>query len=400
MNIMLAKLATFMLGAVALVAQGQSFFVDLNNGPGTNYTDLQTAIQAVPDGSSLWVRQGNYPAVTIAGKGLTILGVTSVSLGGLRISNLAASQTVAVSGIRFRTDATLDIANAAGSVVIDGEDSLLNGQGLGILPLRIQASPQVHLRRFRIEHGLGDCAASISGGSSVVLESSDLFGSHLVTPELSMVAAPAVRVWDSMLQLVETPAAGGNGGVSQMTFGVVVSPGAPGVVASNAVLRILGNGQWVRGGRDPAQLGGMRQPAITGTGSVVADQAIGIDAGPSSTVAFARSAMPRVVATNAPLGAALSVRRSGPSNVLAALVASLHGRPWQLPGIPYPVWIDAGTMVVDSLGVVPSSGSLQIARQVPNVMALRGLAVTWQVVDLDGVGQVSISNPSLTLVGY
>jgi hypothetical protein len=239
----------------------------------------------------------------------------------------------------------------------------------------------------------------VTNNSFVVLESCVLFGSHLITPELSMLAAPAVVVSNSTLQLVETTATGGNGGVATIFIWVAVYPGVPGIVATNSVIRILGNGQWVRGGVDPAQLGGQRQPAITGSGVVRADPAITLDSGTGPGITLVRIGMPRIVAVNPDLGGSLVVRRSGPANVLTAIVASLRGTPWPLQTNQDPIWIDVPTMIVDSLGVTPSNGQFQVSRQVPNSPALRGFVSTWQAVDLDGTGQLSVSNPSQVMVG-
>jgi hypothetical protein len=85
----------------SLSAQRGIFVVDASNGPGTHYTDIQAAVIAVPDGSTLLVRDGAYGAVTIDGKGLTILCAANVTVShptqrALTISGTQPGQVVTV----------------------------------------------------------------------------------------------------------------------------------------------------------------------------------------------------------------------------------------------------------------------------------------------------------------
>ena len=67
-----------LVGAAALLAAAvtpaQVFVVDDDGGPGVDYTDLPAAIAAVPSGSVLRVRPGDYTHFALAGKSLTIVG--------------------------------------------------------------------------------------------------------------------------------------------------------------------------------------------------------------------------------------------------------------------------------------------------------------------------------------
>ena len=60
--------------------KSQTIFVDTNNDPGTHFTDLPTAVAAVPDGAVLQVRAGSYSGFSVSGKGLSILGAAGVSI--------------------------------------------------------------------------------------------------------------------------------------------------------------------------------------------------------------------------------------------------------------------------------------------------------------------------------
>jgi hypothetical protein len=82
--------------------------VDGSGAPGTDFTSLQSAIDAAASGDVLLVRTGNYGGITVDGKGLTIVadeGAT-VNLGPDFLSesivqNVPAGQTVALRGLHF-----------------------------------------------------------------------------------------------------------------------------------------------------------------------------------------------------------------------------------------------------------------------------------------------------------
>ena len=69
---------------VALLATplwAQSFVVDINNEPGTNFTQISHAVAAVPDGATLLVRSGDCESFFVDGKGLTLIGTESSDSG-------------------------------------------------------------------------------------------------------------------------------------------------------------------------------------------------------------------------------------------------------------------------------------------------------------------------------
>src|ERR1041384_3249147 len=98
---MLARCTMF--AVLTSVAGAQTFVVDWANGPGTNFTDIVSAVAAVPDGAVLIVRAGTYWPFTIANKGLSVLcdsGVEIVSLTTpVTISGTSLQQTVELRGM-------------------------------------------------------------------------------------------------------------------------------------------------------------------------------------------------------------------------------------------------------------------------------------------------------------
>src|SRR5688572_15277466 len=81
-----------------LLGQARTWIVDVNNGPGTNFTVLQTAFDTVAEGDTLVVRRGTYAPCTTS-KALTVLGEGGVAIvasqpnppAGLAISSIAAN---------------------------------------------------------------------------------------------------------------------------------------------------------------------------------------------------------------------------------------------------------------------------------------------------------------------
>ncbi len=84
MDLLLRRVPFVLLTALAWVvpAQAADFIVDVNNGPGTDFTEIQAAIDAASPDDSLLVREGSYRSFTL-NKGLTIrrLGEGLVIIG-------------------------------------------------------------------------------------------------------------------------------------------------------------------------------------------------------------------------------------------------------------------------------------------------------------------------------
>jgi hypothetical protein len=96
------------LALLAAPARADVIVVDQANGPGTDYTWLQTAIDAAAPGDTLLVRSGDYDGIAIVGKGLTVVaddgavvncGPDFNSFSAIR--DVPAGQTVTVRGLSF-----------------------------------------------------------------------------------------------------------------------------------------------------------------------------------------------------------------------------------------------------------------------------------------------------------
>lgn len=161
----------------SLLAQGGPIYiVDAASGPGTNYTDIQTAVLAVPDGSTLLVRPGTYAPVVIDGKGIAILAdpsfaiTTPLTIGFcLTVQYTQVHQRVLVRGFvnGGSTGGFFRVAYAAGPVTVDAVNQTVSSS-IGT-PITITASPQVDIRNLNITGSANAPACRITN-SSVVFE--------------------------------------------------------------------------------------------------------------------------------------------------------------------------------------------------------------------------------------
>lgn len=91
------------------LASAQTFVVDAQSGPGSQFTSIAAAVAAVPSGSVLLVRPGTYAPFSIVGKGLAILGTNGVVISGtfyapvtVTVSATAANQPVVLRDLHLQ----------------------------------------------------------------------------------------------------------------------------------------------------------------------------------------------------------------------------------------------------------------------------------------------------------
>jgi len=211
----LVRLAALLL---VLPATAQVFVVDVNNGPGTHFTDLAVAAARVPDGASLHVRAGTYNAFALSGKGVRIFGegVVTVQLTAvssqLSFANTSPSQLVFVRGLSFLVPVALQ--GCAEAVVFEQCQA---------------AAPAVLASTLRI-----DACRNVWLHECVFTEESLFPGSD------------RIAVSDSRLVLSRSVVSGVQG--QQASFGT--TPGGPGTAALHLVRsRCLLFDGWLTGGR-------------------------------------------------------------------------------------------------------------------------------------------------------
>ena len=103
------------LALLSLVAPAQStIIVDINNGPGTNFTAIQPAIDAAAPGDVIVVRTGAYQAFTLT-KGVALVAEQFTSADGASVvRNVPAGETASFVNIFL---GTLSIRDCDGLVL-------------------------------------------------------------------------------------------------------------------------------------------------------------------------------------------------------------------------------------------------------------------------------------------
>ena len=107
---MLKQLIPVLALLIAGLCPAQTYVVDANNGPGTDYTDLAFAVNQVPDGAVLQVRSGFYFGhLSLQSKGVTILGEPGAVLisdsfaQAVTVRDLTTTQSFSLYGVAVQS---------------------------------------------------------------------------------------------------------------------------------------------------------------------------------------------------------------------------------------------------------------------------------------------------------
>ncbi|MCB9876201.1 MAG: hypothetical protein H6835_01255 [Planctomycetes bacterium] len=354
------------------LAGAQTYVVDAQGGPGSNFTDLPAAIAAVPDGAVLLVRAGNYSSFTIQQKGLTVLGdpgVTfgDVTAGSIEVRDLTASQRVFVRGFDGHGASTFLCSDCAGPVVFDHVSDTLGGD----VHMEVSSCSQLMIVGCSILGRQSESALTATD-SDVVAVGCTLRGGG------QLFVRAAVWCYGGRLQLTDTAITGGTS-----SFGV----GGHALRLVGGEARIDGASALVAGsGPSPATLG----YAVSGTGTLRVDpgvtlygKALGIEA----TIASTTLDLPALHGEGGQLGGTAQATLSGAASQLGVVALGLPGAPISSGGDEQ--WIT--TPVVITFGVL--SGPVAAAFAIPTQPNLRGATLGWQGAALDGSGALTLSNP-------
>lgn len=257
--------ASFCLSSLA---QAQTYVVDVN-GSGT-FTDLPTAVAAVPSGATLRVLPGSYAPFTLANKSLTIVGFgASVRMSAnVVIGPTTSSDSVRISGLGLRSDlapAELRILSCAGPVVVD--DCFAFTFGNPPLRIDVQGSANVHLLRLGFDTAnSGYMVAKPAIGilaSTVEIAQSRIFGLAGMTS-----ATPGGTGIDigqgSFVSLVSCRVAAGRGTSATV---VPAGPGGIGVLlAGGSTLHVYGREDDLLPGTISGGTGGYSAFGVGGAG--------------------------------------------------------------------------------------------------------------------------------------
>ncbi|MFN9703224.1 MAG: hypothetical protein ACK595_00185 [Planctomycetota bacterium] len=401
--------------ATTAIAQG-TYVVDIANGPGTNYTQIQAAVTAVPNGSVLRVRQGIYAPVTVSGKAIAILCDAGARVGDptlpfLRIQGTQSNQPVLVQGL-VPTVGTpgAQITNANGPVIHDGSGQVVQAtmtQFSASATVVISNSLQVAIRNATILGGVSSGPSAVNGiayeacnvvASTVTIETCTLRGMNASSTIGGFSPGrPGLVAANSRIMLTGCTIAGGNGVMSPPPF---PTPGGAAISSSSCLLHVRGDSLAnLTGGVAPgySTIPPTQYPAIAGTGSLWIDPAVQLTGTVATTLATTTAAMPRMAASVGVIGGILFARRDGPPGTFSAVALSLPAAATTTPGIADPIWLDGTNFFVATFGIAPANG-LSTTINVPNQPSLAGFLLAWQAADFGPNGIAAVSNPSLTFL--
>src|SRR5712671_2671002 len=385
------------LAVLLLVASlpAQTFIVDVNNGPGTNFTQIAAAVPAVPDGSTLLVRAGSYMSFAINGKGLTILCDPGVAVtGAVTVNGTLAQQSFVLRALTWPTTSIagpylLELTNCAGPVLLEGlVTPLVRCIGCA------RAVNAANCRQLMVRScSLGgtttmtDCVAVIEGGF-LAGDSYQLYTQN---------GGVGLDVTRGVVQAVGTTISGGDGLSAMLTF----LSAAAGIIMVDADLRLVRGS--VSGGMGYSNF--FSPPAVFGFGTanvLRVDPGVVLRSAPAASpivgVTPQVAPMPALTSSDAAVGGNLVATVSTLPGDLVALLLGMPGPPTLVPGFRDAFWLDPTAYYFDSFGVQQAGAPITSTKAVPNLPQLQGLRVTWQAVCNGPVTGWQATNPSVSLI--
>ena len=265
---------------LASSAPGETFVVDRQGGAGSQFVDIQSAIDAAMDGDLIVVQPGKYVPFTIDGKALTILGQDGVvvryaapSYTWVTIRNVGGGDAVAL--IDFEL-VRIEVRDCQGTVILDSLD-FVDEESLWVdLPaiVELRTVQDVRMHRCLVRHtktigtfltaerespGVLASSAQPGSGSRVEIVQCAVYGRDgkdaYFDPDSYSHGGPALEAdAGSRMHVALSDAYGGSDGVMCSTYlpptnggdGLAVLEGAAAVVAGIGEESIQGG----RGGRN------------------------------------------------------------------------------------------------------------------------------------------------------
>ncbi|HZN40832.1 MAG TPA: hypothetical protein VFD82_18650 [Planctomycetota bacterium] len=357
----------------------QTFVVDAAGGPGTHFTDIGTAVGAVPDGSLLLVRAGQYASFAISGKSLTILGELGVSMLGptssVTISSLGVGQRVAIHQLSSTLPSggltTVTCQGCAGEILLD------HVRGGAFSELRLVAAQCAQVVLTHCILSSNPTAASLTA-SDVTLVDCSVASGHNTNPTAPLLQQPG---------LVQV------GGRVQLTNCMVSATGSL-FAATPAAVSMQGGSLRCDGATAlhadfgfPALFG----RAIDGVGTVRLDPSV-VLAGAVPPIGPAIAAttvdLPALSVTGGTIGGATNAAMTGASGQLGVLWIGLPVPAVALPGSGDPLAVWNGLVL--AAGVF--GPSLTASVNVPSLPGLVGQAFGWQGLTFDAGGVLQLTN--------
>ncbi len=354
--------------AAALPSQGNVIVVDAAGGPGSQFSDLPSAIAAAVSGDTLDVRVGEYTGFS-TNKGLHIQGVPGVLINRLpnilQLFNVSipAGERFTMRDVEVSSPATLlpnGFSNCLGNVVLENVSMAALSR-----PLAITQCASVEAEQFS--------GALLISDSSVSLENCALLGVRSGRLDQS----PAVSATRSNVVISGSTV---RGGVNTSFFAGPI----PAVRLNAAQLTLLGFGSMDEVVAGTA-LNGSQVPtsAVIGTGSVLFDgglSVMGVYGAPpfAPGIAVTTTDLPALRTTGGLLGGVVQIELRAPASEVWFLAIGFPTSPVAVPGLLGEFWLDGAQLM--AVGGTGATGQVVTSLQTVNDPAFLGLHLGWQAV--------------------
>lgn len=353
------------LPAVLLVGSAigqQTWIVDANNGPGTNFTNLQPAVNAAAPGDRILVRAGTYTPVSVF-KALTIVGspnaVVTGSGGyspGFLVSYLPAGTVTSIQGLHLATTGiapmSLGVVSCAGTVILDDVHVTLFAMFSGSADVRCNHCT------FDRQLGVYDSTCTIDGSTLLTAPA-------VTAPALDLDLAAHVELNRCTVT--------GSSSAIRLDNG------------SSLVLRDDGSGTIATSAP---------QPVIAGTGQLVIDPHVVLQTaagGPiASSVSVLLRSMPSLAIAAGPPGGTVDVDLFGTPGDAYFEFLGFASAPLLEPLTQLHVFVLPTTLW--ELGTFAASGRRQTQIPLPNVPEIIGITWSWQAVVAGPTTGLALSN--------
>ncbi|MCA8973085.1 MAG: hypothetical protein KDC98_00105 [Planctomycetes bacterium] len=369
--------SALLLAALAAHAAAQTFVVDINNGPGTDFVEIAAAVAAVPDGAVLQVRPGTYGSFQIRAKSLSVVGGPGVYVSGsffqltaIEILDIASHQSVSIRDVGLAALLGLPrvgLRDCDGTVVLDA---------FHVMPDTVAA--------------IGGRLV-VSGCQQVIVHESHIAARTLVESTIEAYGSNVV-LDDCVLGTTSACIRQGGGRVQVKHCRLERESG---VFSTGAALMVLAGGELLLHG--DTVLDGANVASVTagaGTGTIVLDPSTVLQglASPAfdPNLTLANRSIPRLDASTQARGGAASATLAVPAAGVGFLHVGFATSPVVLPGIVDPIWL----AMPAALHAVGGSPAVAGGYSVPNAPWVLGVTVAWQGIVLDRNGGLAASNPA------
>ena len=369
------------LVALAAPAMAQTnWIVDINNGPGADFTQIQSAIDAATAGDIIEVRPGNYSAISLA-KAISIQGGPGVLIDqsgipiatpAITVSGIAAGQVASIYGISTTTPLSLTgfggvIASSPGRVHIEDCDFF----SMGLIVSDSQPwLADVFANGMRIVNStavLNECTSITVNGGLFRVPAVDLETSTLIANRCTFRGHD-----DQSIRTTAGPA------IDSMASTMFITDDGTGSVSSGAQTTPIS--------------------AIVGTGDLTIDPGVIVNGSGGGTpfepgINVVSRTVPSLRALGAPLGGNVQIDLFSPEGDSYFLLAGLPATP--VPFAPFGGHFSIGTIIIlAATGVQGPSQRATLSVPVANDPGFLGAVVGWQALSGDvNSGPLYLSNP-------